>query len=143
MASAIQVFSCPSCNETINTTMQHCAFCKAPIDAASALAAADSMSRINDACSDASYLKIVAASIGSFFIARFIPFLGMIGTTGFCLVLFATPFLTVRWWIKFGSIKTTDREYARARLTTLLVGGAAVLFIAAVILYVGITSKLL
>jgi hypothetical protein len=132
MAAAIQVFSCPSCKETINTSMTECAYCHVPIDAASALSASETMSKVNQACSDASYLRIMAGMMGTFFVVRYIPFLGMVGMVGFLGLLFAVPIMAIRWRVKFGSIKSDDPEFLRARKTTMLFGiGAPVLGILA------------
>jgi hypothetical protein len=51
--TAVHVFPCPNCRETINTSMQQCQFCGAAIDAAAAEQAAAHTSRISDAVSDA------------------------------------------------------------------------------------------
>jgi hypothetical protein len=39
----------------------------------------------------------------------------------------AIPAMTVRWWVKFGGIKTSDPEFARARRAAIIVGGVSVL----------------
>ena len=59
LSARVGVFPCPNCQETINTSMQVCSFCSAPIDPAAAAASAEAFARVNQACSDASYLKIM------------------------------------------------------------------------------------
>jgi hypothetical protein len=108
---------------TINTTQQPCPFCAAPIDRDVAEATAAIFSRVNQACSDASYLKIMAGMVLTFFILRYIPLLGLIGNVGFLFLMFAVPVMAIRWWVKFGSLKTTDFEFRGAKQTVLIVAG--------------------
>jgi predicted RNA-binding Zn-ribbon protein involved in translation (DUF1610 family) len=37
LSSGIQVFPCPNCRETINTSMAACTFCGTPIDRSAAV----------------------------------------------------------------------------------------------------------
>lgn len=55
-----QTFPCPNCNEVINDAMERCRYCSAPIDGRAAAEAAEVQSRVNRACSDASYLRTAA-----------------------------------------------------------------------------------
>jgi hypothetical protein len=105
-------------------------FCSAPIDHTAAATAADAFGKINQACSDASYLKIMAGCALAFFILRFVPLFGLIGFGGFLFLEFAIPVMAIRWWIKFGSIKTDDPEFASAKQAALFVAiGATVFFL--------------
>jgi hypothetical protein len=122
MANALRVFPCPNCRETINNTMLQCAFCSSPIDPAAALIAADELSVVNQACSDASYLKIMASTMAVFFFVRFLPFISGVGTIGFYGLLFFIPAFAARWWFKFGRLPSTDSEYLKARKTVPWVG---------------------
>ena len=63
MLSQPQTFPCPNCNEIINDSMQTCRFCSAPVDPQAASAAAENQSRVNRACSDASFLRTAAAAM--------------------------------------------------------------------------------
>jgi hypothetical protein len=121
---------CPNCKETINTSMQQCPFCSVAVDHESAAA----FGKVNQACSDASYLKIMAGSALTFFLLRFVPILGTIGVMGFLFLEFAIPVMTIRWWIKFGKIKTDDLEFARAKQTAMFVGIGATIFFLAVLI---------
>jgi len=123
LASDIQVFPCPNCNETINTSMQQCKYCSAPIDHAAAEAAAAETSRISQACSDASYLRIMLGLLLPFFALIFVPLLSLIGAAGFWFLKIAIPVMLIRWWVKFGKIKTIDPDFSKARGTTFLVAG--------------------
>jgi len=121
LSSTVQVLSCPHCKETINTSMQQCPFCHQPIDSASAQVAAEQMSIISQACSDASYLKIMAGMLIPFFLCNFVPFITLLGIVGLRFLEVAIPVMSVRWWVKFGSIKTDDPDLSRARGTAILV----------------------
>jgi len=123
MASDIQVFPCPHCNETINTSMQVCKFCATPIDAAAAIASADLTTRISQACSDASYLSIMLGLMLPFFGLILVPLLSLLGLAGFWFLKVAIPVMLIRWWVKFGKIKTNDPDFSKARGTTILVAG--------------------
>ena len=132
LSSAVSVFPCPNCKETINTSMQECSFCHTPIDRTAAEESAAATSKISQACSDASYLKIMAGSALTFFLLGFIPILGSVGSLGFLFLEFAIPIMTIRWWIKFGKIKTDDLEFARAKQTAMFVGIGAIIFFIAI-----------
>ena len=119
--TSVHVFPCPNCKETINTSMQQCEFCGAPIDSAAAEQSAAATSRVSASVSDASYLKIMAWSVLTFFLLMFLPLLGLAGVVGLVFVTYALPVMCVRWWIKYGSIKTDDADFPRARLSAIIV----------------------
>ena len=127
LSSTVQVFPCPNCGETINTSAQQCPFCSTPIDRAAAEQSAAATSRISQACSDASYLKIMLAILIPFGILIFFPFLGLAGMFGFIFIKYAVPVMTIRWWIKYGRIKTTDPDFHKARGTVILVSAISFL----------------
>jgi len=130
LSSHVHVFPCPNCRETINTSMQECPFCSTPIDGAAAETAAAETSRISQACSDASYLKIMLGILLPFGVLIFVPILGMIGLFGFVFVKYAILVMTIRWWVKYGKIKTTDPDFSKARGTTIFVAAIDVLVVA-------------
>jgi len=115
------IFECPVCKQTIDASTKQCRFCSAVIDPAVAEAAAEKMAKVNQACSDASFLKTMAISILVFFGVMFIPFLTWLGICGYYFLMFAVPFMTVRWWIKFGALIADDRDFNRARTTVIVV----------------------
>src|SRR5580698_9018037 len=121
LSSAVQVFPCPNCSETINTSMQQCAFCSTPIDHTAAETAAEATAKVSQACSDASYLKIMLGILILFGATIFFPFLGLAGLVGFVFIKYAVPFMVIRWWIKYGSIKTTDPDFKSARKAAIFV----------------------
>ena len=73
-----RIFPCPRCKETIDTAAVNCPFCSVSIDPKLAEAAADRMARVNQACSDASYLRIMADRCWCFFYCRFFRWLGLL-----------------------------------------------------------------
>jgi hypothetical protein len=118
----VSVFPCPSCRNTIDTTAQQCRFCGAAIDPVAAAAAAKATSRVSQACNDASYLRIAAVTLLVFLGVMFIPFFGLVGVLGYWFLSIAIPVLTIRWWIKFGGIKTEDPDFPHARGTVIIIG---------------------
>jgi hypothetical protein len=112
LSATVHVFPCPNCRETINTSVQQCPFCSVSIDHAAAEQSAAATSRISQACSDSSYLKIMLSVLIPFGVLIFFPFLGLAGLVGFVFLKYAVPVMTIRWWIKYGRIKTTDSDSA-------------------------------
>ena len=134
LSSTVQVFPCPNCRETINTSVQQCPFCSTPIDRAAAEQSAAATSKISQACSDASYLKVMLGILIPFGILIFFPFLGLAGLVGFVFLKYAVPVMTVRWWVKYGRLKTTDPDFSKARGTVILV--STISFLVLVFLHV-------
>ena len=129
LSTQTQILPCPNCGQTINTSMKRCPFCAATIDSTAAEASAQSFSKVNQAISDASYLKIMAGTALTFLLLILVPFLGIIGAFGLRFLEFAIPFMSIRWWILFGKIKSPDPEFTRARRTAIWVTAASVLFL--------------
>lgn len=130
LASDVRVLACPNCGQTINTSMTACPYCNAAVDAGAAEAAAAQMSKVNQACSDASYLKIMLGVMTAFLGLCFIPIMGLIGVVGFWFLTFAVPFMAIRWWVKFGSLRADEEDFRRAKRTAIFVSiGAVVILI--------------
>jgi hypothetical protein len=127
LSSTVSVFPCPNCKETINTSMLQCPFCSTPIDHAAAEQSAALTSKISQACSDASYLKIMLGVLIPFGVLIFFPFLGLAGLVGFVFLKYAVPVMTIRWWVKYGRIKTTESDFSNARGTVILVSAISFL----------------
>jgi len=119
---ASTLFPCPNCKETIDNTAKTCRFCGQPVDYEAALKAAAELSKVNQACSDASYIKSSAFALPVFFVLRFLPIVSMLGAIGFVGLSIVLPFWSLRWWLKYGKIKTDDAEFLRARKTVAIVG---------------------
>jgi len=123
------IFSCPSCHETIDSSAPVCRFCGATFDHEQAIKAAVILAKVNQACSDASYLRSTALAYPGFFVLRFVPFVSMLGTVGFYGLSFAIPIWSLRWWLKFAKLDTTDQEFRKARTTVKTVGILVSLFL--------------
>ena len=115
------VFECPNCKQTIDASAPQCRFCSAPIDPVAAEAAAEKMSKVNQACSNASFLRTMAISLLVFLGAMFIPFMGLLGICGYYFLAFAVPIMTIRWWVRFHNIRVDDPDFKRARTTVIIV----------------------
>ena len=114
MLTQPQTFACPNCKEIINDSMAHCRYCNAPVDPQAAAEAASVQARVNQACSDASYLKTAALVMWAFLGLSFIPFVPLVGWA-FLFTFVAVLVLIVRWQLKFGRVKTDDPDYPRAK----------------------------
>jgi len=119
LSPTVEVFPCPNCRETINTSVAQCPFCSAAIDRTVAQASAAETSKVSEACSDASYLKIMLGVLIPFGLAIFFPFLGLFGLLGFVFTKYSLPIMAIRWWAKYGRIKTADPDYPTARNTAI------------------------
>jgi hypothetical protein len=121
------IFECPACKQTIDASAEKCRYCSVTIDPAAAKAAAEKMSRINQACSDASFLRTAAFSVLVFIGVMFIPFMGLLGIVGYYFLLVAVPFLAIRWWVKFGGLQTDESDFRRARTTVIVISALIVI----------------
>jgi hypothetical protein len=133
MLSQPQTFPCPNCHEIINDSMQTCRFCSAPVDPQAASAAAELQSRVNRACSDASFLRTAAAAMFVLLALSFVPFISLLTYLGFIITFFVVLVLIIRWQIKFGRLQTSDVDYQRAKHLRNL---AIVLWVVAIPLFV-------
>lgn len=68
-----QTYPCLKCNEIINETVEKCPYCSNPVDRQAAAVAAETQSKVNQACSDASYLRSAAFVMWVFLGLSFIP----------------------------------------------------------------------
>ena len=125
---AATLFECPQCHETIDSSAAACRFCGAPVDRESAIKAAAVLAQVNQACSDAKFMKTMALAVPAFIVLRFVPFLGMLGLVGFYGLSFAVPIAALRWWVKFGKLDSADAEFRSAR-STVLVSGIVVMVV--------------
>ena len=87
------------------------------------------MAKVNQACSDASYLRIMAGSILVSLLFSFLPLVGFVAMIGFYFLLVAVPIMMIRWWVKFGSLTSDDRDWVRAKRTVLVATGIWSIFL--------------
>ncbi len=129
------IFECPACRETIDAKAETCRFCGVKVDHEAALRAAVVLAKVNQACSDASYMRSTALTLPVFFGLRFVPFIALVGTIGFDGVTLITPFWALRWWLKYRGIDTDDSEFRSARKQVkwigILMAGLLVMVVAA------------
>jgi hypothetical protein len=116
------IFECPNCKETIDSTAEKCRFCGLVVDREAAQKAALFLAKINQACSDASYMKSCAWALPVFYLLRYVPFLGLLGVVGFLGLLIGLPIWALRWWLKYGSLMMEDADFIRARNTVKIIG---------------------
>ena len=113
--SSLSTFRCVSCQEFINTGMQQCRYCSAPIDPHQAAIAAGLQEKTNAACNDASLIRNMAGTMWLLFFIRFVPVISMVGLIGSLLCFFAVPVKLIHWQVKYGSIRTSDADYKQAQ----------------------------
>ena len=88
--------------------------------------AAKTLARVNQACSDASFMRTAAIALLGTFAMMFVPLVSWYGTWG-CLILFvAVLVMVLRLWLRFWSIETEDEDFVRARRTVAVI--SALLF---------------
>lgn len=109
------IFECPNCKETIDAKADVCRFCGMRVDREAARRAAAIMAKVNQACSDASYMRSTALTLPVFFALRFVPFIAWLGLIGFLGITIVTPFWALRWWLKYHEIETDDADFRNAR----------------------------
>jgi hypothetical protein len=95
--------------------MQTCRHCSAPVDPQAAAAAADVQTRVNAACSDASFLRTAAAGMFVFLGLSLVPFISFVTYLGFIILFVAVMVMIIRWQLKFGKLQTADVDYKRAK----------------------------
>jgi hypothetical protein len=120
--AASTLFECPQCNETIDSSAETCRFCGNTVDHEAALKAAAVLTKVNQACSDAKYMRSTAVAIPVFLLIRLVPFFGGVGVVGFYGLTVGVPVWALRWWIKFGKLASEDNEYVSARKSVRTIG---------------------
>jgi hypothetical protein len=109
----------------INETAAQCRFCSLAIDPGVAELIAGRQEKVNEACSDASYLRRTAMAMYVFLgFALVFTF----AYWGFLITFWMGLLLMIRWQVKFGELITNDPDYAKARRSKsisllLLLGG--------------------
>ena len=148
MFDQIQTFSCPNCKQIISDRAVACRHCGVAVDRGIALLLANTQSRVNQACSDASRLKSFAFVMLVFLVLGLVPFmpllkLGLLAVAifmplvkvGFLVTFVAVIVLFTRWQLRFGYIEnTSDPDYAKAKRDRTV---ALALWLAALLVYVG------
>jgi uncharacterized membrane protein len=94
--------------------VEQCQYCGAPVDKGIAQAAADTQDKVNQAYSDASFLRSAAVGMWVLLAISALPFVPLV-YYGFIFTFFIVIVLFVRWQMRFANINTTDPDYAKAR----------------------------
>ena len=129
------VFDCPKCRQTIDASATSCRFCGAPVDRDIALKSAALLARVNQAISEANYMRTVALSLPVFFLLRFVPFISMLGGLGFFGITVVVPVWGIVWWIRYSAIEYDDAEFKKSRRAVLITAIAvAAVFLVIVLL---------
>jgi hypothetical protein len=115
MLTQPQTFPCPNCNEIINDSVRTCRYCSATVDPQAAAAGAANQSRVNRACSDASFLRTAAVAMFGLLAFSLLPFISNVMYLGSIVTFFLVLILIIRWQINFGRLKTSDPDYQRAK----------------------------
>lgn len=145
-SEGLDVFECPNCKETINTSADVCRFCGARINHEAAQKAARLLATVDQACSDASVLRYTAIPalclpLGTLIgVARNPRFIQQVGLRnaflGFCVLVVAVsspfPIWSLSWWRKNANLTSDDADFQKARGT---VRTAALVAIAALIVF--------
>ena len=132
----LDVFDCPKCGQTIDASADVCRFCGAKVNHETAQQAAHLLARVDQACSDASYLRNTAAIVlillGGVVFAlvrqpRFFVLFGFENTLlGFCalVILVCSPFplWALGWWRKYAGLTGNDDDFQDARKAVKTVG---------------------
>jgi hypothetical protein len=107
-------FPCVSCKQIITDRSAVCPYCGAPVDPAVARAAAETQDKVNQAYSDASYLRTAAVGMWILLALSLLPFVPLV-YYGFIFTFFIVLVLLIRWQVRFANINTGDPDYAKAR----------------------------
>lgn len=110
-----QTYPCPNCDEIINDRMERCPHCSAPVDREAAAAAAAVQASVNQACSDASFLRTAAFVMWAFLLLSLLPIPFIPLTWMFVVTFFVVLVLLVRWYLRFSRLETRDPDYRQAR----------------------------
>lgn len=141
----LDVFECPNCKQTIDTSADRCRFCGAKVNHEAAQKAAHLLARVDQACSDASILRYTAVTafclalgtvLGLLRNPRFIQRVGSQNALlGFCALVFILsspfPIWSLNWWRKYANLRMDDEEFQNGRQMVRTTGSAALAFMVA------------
>ena len=112
-------FPCPNCREVINDRMKECRFCGTPVDPGIARQVGETQRLANRAFSDAGYVKNAAFLMWGLLGVSMVPFVPWV-FWGFFITFLAVIGLTIRWYLKYGNLNTSDADYQSARNSVML-----------------------
>jgi hypothetical protein len=112
-----RTFPCPNCRRVTDDGLPRCRHCSASFSPEEVETAAALQGKVNQACSDAGYLKTASLALYLLLGLSLIPFVGGPLFFGFFGALVVLLIMFVRWQIKFGRLRTHDPDYTRAKQT--------------------------
>ena len=115
-----RILPCPSCGEMIYSDTTKCRFCSAPVDSATATAAADNQAKVNNACNQAKWIRNMAGAMWAFLVVGLIM---SAGTVAVFACFFGIPLSLIYWQISYGRLTTADPDYKRAKRDCLIALG--------------------
>lgn len=144
-SESLGVFECPNCKETVDASAKVCRFCGAKFDHESAQKASQLLAKVDQACSDASYLRntaviavllLVGVAYAILRNGRLIERMGFQNLSlGFCamVLLLSAPFpiWSLVWWRKNANLESDDEDFQNSRKTVRSTGLTAVAWLAA------------
>lgn len=110
-----RTYPCPSCLQVIDNTMRSCKFCGAPIDPATATAAAALQEQVQKACFQAGAMRRFAMAMPVLFLLSFFPTIGILSHAAEDVALLLLPLNVILWRKRFGKLEVSDPDLARAR----------------------------
>jgi hypothetical protein len=119
MFEEILSFPCPNCREIINDRMKECRFCGTPVDPGIARQIGETQRRANRAFSDSGYAKNAAFLMWGLLAVSMVPFVPWV-FSAFIITFIGVIVLTVRWYLMYGDVNTSDADYQKAKSAILL-----------------------
>ncbi len=110
-----KTFQCLNCGEVINTAMTECAFCGVTLDSKASLATADFQKTLDNACTEARTLKIMALVLVVGYLAVWLPVISNNAIVFFLILFILIPIMLVRWWMVYSRIESKDEPYRKAQ----------------------------
>ena len=128
----LDVFECPNCKQTIDTSADTCRFCGAKVDHEAAQKAARLLARVDQACSDASVMRsaagiallvpvgVVLGCLRSHGFGRFVERVGFQNVLlGLCVLVLVVswpfPIWSLLWWKKNANLASDDEDFQSGR----------------------------
>ena len=112
------IFPCPNCRQMIYSDARKCRFCSTTLDREAAEIGADIQAKVNSACNQAKTLRNTAGAMWGFFLLGLVTFSPIVWAASF--LFFLIPAWLIYWQVKFGALKTVDKDYNRAKRDRLI-----------------------
>lgn len=120
---------CPNCSEPMAATAKFCSACGLPVDWKRKQESEEEKKQVKKAGDQAYAMMLTAIALIPFYLMHYLPFVGLVGSIGFLLILVVVPSWAIRWWDKHGKLESTSAEYTKAKNTVLIAGTATTLLL--------------